>query len=570
MAAHAPTVLRRSRGLVWLTWSFLLVPLIQLALAIWLPGMGGDHRLAVASFEGLVLWWAGCCALITAYARHRQIRSQGWLILAALLFVSLAVQLIALHGVGALSLVDAGLGAGLGLLLLLSAGTLIRGISPLGAGLVQAGFDALCLISGMLVIRASIEPLFQGTVPTIEPTLVISVLAGLIVVIGIPFAATTRPHAPAMLVPLFLALGCGLSSGALTLWQTDLADLLAIPLRTLAWTLIAIGAMNAVARIEQPIAAPARPKLAGSAGSLLPWAVIAMALVAIVATASVPAELVALIVSATSRELVAALQRYVREDDLVLALLRERHRLREERETSASRLRDIARVVHDLTAPLNGVRVVQHTLQAQELPEAIKLCPPIDLLAVLINNLRDLVRGKSPSLRRIGVNTYEVATVSLDTILERAEIAEVQTSIEVKTADWWIMADRAAVERILDNLLTNALDVAPKGSAIKIVLSDHQEHPALLTISVVDEGPGICEHEIASLFEPKPLKRDGTTMGLGLSIVRELTEGMGGVYGMTRAEKGSVFWVRLPRADRLARTESQKGQEDHGDNYSGR
>lgn len=92
----------------------------------------------------------------------------------------------------------------------------------------------------------------------------------------------------------------------------------------------------------------------------------------------------------------------------------------------------------------------------------------------------------------------------------------------------------------------------------------------MLTISVVDQGPGICEHEVASIFEPKPLKREGNKMGLGLSIVRELAEGMGGACGMTRADKGSLFWVRLPRADRPTLNEKQKEKEDCGDSNSGR
>lgn len=568
MAAHAPTVPRRSHWLQWLTWSFLLVPLIQLALVTQLRLTESAYRPVLIVLEGLVLWWAGSCSILAALAHKGQADGKGWLLLAAMLFAICAVQLLFLRSAATTSFVDLGLALGLGLSLLLSVTALThRAIRP-ESGLTQAVFDALCLVSGALVIQASVAPLAQDIAPTLEPSVPLSVLHGFALVVAVAAAVSTRPREATMHVPLFIGLGCGIGASILATFRADLADPVATPLRTLSWGLIAVAAITAHARRDRPQQAPARPTLTGFVAPLLPWTVIALALVTIQATATVPAELLALTVSGTTREVIAALRRHVREDDLVLALLWERHRLSEERTSSASRLRTIARVVHDLTAPLNGVRVVQHTLQDQDLPEATKLRPHIELLAVLINNLRDLVRGKSPSLRRIGIDTYEVANVSLDTILERAEIAGIQTAIDVKTAGWWIMADRAAVERILDNLLTNALDIAPRGSAIKIVLSDDQEHPTMLTISVIDEGPGICEHEVASIFEPKPLKREGNKMGLGLSIVRELAEGMGGACGMTRADKGSSFWVRLPRADRLALNEKEK--EDHGDLNSGR
>lgn len=546
MGAHAPPAPRRSRTLTWLTWILLLVPAIQLALAITLPGTGSMHRPAVAILEGLVLWWTGCCAIVTSLARGPQTAARFWFLLGTLLFLLVAAQLLAPHGSASTTLADAGLSVSLAVMLLLSVSAQVRSARQLASGLVQASFDALCLISGALVIQGSISPLVQGLVPAIDSPLALTVLTSLTLLVGIPLVAHIRPLATAVITPLLLALGCGFSVGILALALPELAGLLIVPLRTLAWNLIAIGAMNAFARLEQPISAVARPTLAGFTAPLLPWVMIALALVTIVATASVPPGLVALIVSGTSRELVASLQRYLREDDLVLALLWERHRLREEREASASRIRDIARVVHDLTAPLNGIRVVQRLLVCEQHAEASRLGIHTELLAVLINHLRDRIRGQTPPLRRVGVDTYVVANDALDSILERAQLAQIRTSTKLSTADARVIGDPSAVRRILDNLLANALDATLPGGAVAVEIWNDRSHPTMVTISVTDEGPGIEEQDLATLFAPRPLVCEGHRMGLGLSIVRELVEAMGGAYGVIANRSGSEFWVRLP------------------------
>lgn len=561
MAAHVPTVLRRSHWYFWLTWGLLLIPLVQLALTVYLPS--GDGRPGIAILEGLVLWWAGSCATHASFALSGQTRGRGWLVLALLVFVAAAVQLIALHSAGVMSLVEIGLSAGLGMLLLLSATALVRDASSPGIGIIQAGFEALCLVSGTLVVRASIVSLGQDPVLAIEPALATIVLSGLIGLVGIPFAVMTRPRVIGVLVPLSVALACLFGSVAIQIWRPELA----IPLRTLAWALTAIGAVTAHTQQEQHLVTLERPKLAGFAAPLLSWAVIALALLSIVATRIVPIELLALIVTGTLREVVAVLRRAFREDDLVLALLWERRRLTEERARSESWRRDVAHLVHDLAAPLNGIKVVHHvltkavtqkdnrvvcvTLTEEEQKKVASLDAHGELLGSLIRHLWDVLRGKSQPLRRKGLSALQIADDALAAVNGRARDKRVQATSRVETENWLVMADATFLRRVLDNLLANALDATPEGGAIKVIFRDDKAHPTMLTIAVTDEGPGLCEDAIATLFEPRPIKPEGDRMGQGLNIVRELTEKMEGAYGVLPGEngKGSQFWIRLPRYD---------------------
>jgi two-component system, OmpR family, sensor histidine kinase CreC len=90
-----------------------------------------------------------------------------------------------------------------------------------------------------------------------------------------------------------------------------------------------------------------------------------------------------------------------------------------------------------------------------------------------------------------------------------------------------VQGDRFLLRQALTNLLENALDFAPAGSAIDIVLDDRSaQMPGTVAIHVIDRGPGVPDYAMPRLFErfyslPRPGGRDKST-GLGLCFVREV------------------------------------------------
>jgi GAF domain-containing protein len=115
-----------------------------------------------------------------------------------------------------------------------------------------------------------------------------------------------------------------------------------------------------------------------------------------------------------------------------------------------------------------------------------------------------------------------------------------------------LLADPSMVERIVINLLTNAIKFTPKGGDVWIEAKLSEEEPDMIAVSVCDSGIGIPPEKIGNLFQryrrldtPQLGKVSGT--GLGLYIVKGLVEAHGGrIWVESKVEKGSRFTFTLP------------------------
>ncbi|MDD2485663.1 MAG: ATP-binding protein [bacterium] len=108
-----------------------------------------------------------------------------------------------------------------------------------------------------------------------------------------------------------------------------------------------------------------------------------------------------------------------------------------------------------------------------------------------------------------------------------------------------IMADSSRLERIMSNLLNNAL----KYSGDKVVI-EAETYPEKVQISVIDSGLGITEEEMPYIFDRFYRTRAATRtegLGLGLYITRKLIEAHGGeIWAESHVDKGSTFRFTMP------------------------
>jgi signal transduction histidine kinase len=113
--------------------------------------------------------------------------------------------------------------------------------------------------------------------------------------------------------------------------------------------------------------------------------------------------------------------------------------------------------------------------------------------------------------------------------------------------DW----DSARLERVLDNLLANAIKYTPEGGVITVIIvRDDDETGSWAVLSVRDSGVGIPAADLSHIFER--FQRAGNVgriggSGIGLSVARHIVELHGGSISVDSMEgEGSIFTIRLP------------------------
>jgi signal transduction histidine kinase/CheY-like chemotaxis protein len=194
--------------------------------------------------------------------------------------------------------------------------------------------------------------------------------------------------------------------------------------------------------------------------------------------------------------------------------------------------RFLAAATHDLRQPLQAMQYYLAALQAH-VPEARgqqileNAGRSTDAAQSLLTGLLDISKLDA------GVLDIKLADVDLDAIVTRlqrdflAEAADRGLALHVDAGGIWARTDPQLLERILRNLLANALAYTEAGS-VSLTVEDGADGTALMVVE--DTGIGIPEHEQEAIFSEyhqvdstRNVASSGEGMGLGLSIVRRLT-----------------------------------------------
>lgn len=175
----------------------------------------------------------------------------------------------------------------------------------------------------------------------------------------------------------------------------------------------------------------------------------------------------------------------------------------------------------------------------------------ISFLQSLIDDLLDLAAGKVDTLL-----TDTRSQVSLTSVMERVgaryEPRAVEKGIELipekPEADLLIWADAQELDRLLDNLVSNAVKYTPHGR-VRLALERAGESAR---ITVQDTGLGIPDEAFPHLFQefyraPNAREVEESGTGLGLAIVKDLVTRYGGEISVDSAlNQGTTFTIRLP------------------------
>jgi PAS domain S-box-containing protein len=238
----------------------------------------------------------------------------------------------------------------------------------------------------------------------------------------------------------------------------------------------------------------------------------------------------------------------------------------------------LAQVAHDLK---NAVAAIIGTVQVVERQQARANLQPDQTLAAgihriterawdmvaYLNELLDaaqLAGGQPLALDRQPVDlvalTRQVAG-DIQTMSRIHEIAVSSSAVEV-VGDW----DRFRLERVLRNLLANAIKYSPKGGRIAVAVTLLDLPTPLAEVVVQDQGIGIPVADLPHIFEPF---HRGTNVagwapgtGLGLAGTRGIVEQHGGTITVESQEgRGSTFVVQLPLRSAREETPADPGPE---------
>ncbi len=204
----------------------------------------------------------------------------------------------------------------------------------------------------------------------------------------------------------------------------------------------------------------------------------------------------------------------------------------------------LSAVSHDLRTPLAGAKAAVSSLRSDDIgfsaEDTAELLATVeesvDQLTALVDNLLDSSRLAA------GVVRPELKRVYLEEVVQRALLGATALGLDrvkVDVGDAVVMADAGLLERVLANLVDNALRYAPES----IVRINAGRVGTRMLINVIDEGPGAPSGSEEQLFEPFQRLGDRNNkhgVGLGLSVARGFVEAMGGTIAATDTPGGGL------------------------------
>ncbi|HAN47113.1 MAG TPA: two-component sensor histidine kinase [Cyanobacteria bacterium UBA8156] len=221
----------------------------------------------------------------------------------------------------------------------------------------------------------------------------------------------------------------------------------------------------------------------------------------------------------------------------------------------------VSTLTHDLKTPLLGAIETLHAFDAQQFGAITSAQRRTIAIMIrshqttlqLVETLMDVYRNDSEGLC-LHLTDVDVMALAEETIVAFTALAasrQVHIRLHQGESDFrqpcWVKADGLQLQRVLSNLMANAIHHSPRGSLVEVVVCPKGGD---CLVQVLDQGQGIAAEEIAHLFErfyQGHSDRQTKGTGLGLYLSRQIVKAHGGtIWAASRQPKGAVFTFRLP------------------------
>ena len=218
-------------------------------------------------------------------------------------------------------------------------------------------------------------------------------------------------------------------------------------------------------------------------------------------------------------------------------------------------------VSHDLRTPIASAKAAVSSLRSHEVTWSERdgqellanADEALDRLTALVTNLLDLSRLQagvlSVATRPVGARRGRQPGAGP----RRPRRARIDVDVPQTLPE--VLADAGLLERVIANLVENALRYTPADQHVRVAASTHG---AMVELRVIDRGPGIPPDDRESVFAPFQRRDDHATstsggVGLGLAIARGFVEAMHGTIALEDTPGGGLIAVvALPASQREA------------------
>ena len=222
----------------------------------------------------------------------------------------------------------------------------------------------------------------------------------------------------------------------------------------------------------------------------------------------------------------------------------------------------VGNISHDLRSPLTSIQGYLETIllkDAQLTPPERRRFLEISLkntasLQRLVEELFELVRLDTRQVQ-LRQEQFQLAELAQDAVLKLkpgADAAGVSLTVEGPRELPLVSGDIGLVERVLTNLIENALRSTPSGGSVKVALAPHD---GAVQVRVIDTGTGIGPEDLPHIFDrfyrvDRSRDRSSGGAGLGLAIAREIVQMHGSSLSVTsRLNGGTQFQFTLGHSD---------------------
>ena len=218
----------------------------------------------------------------------------------------------------------------------------------------------------------------------------------------------------------------------------------------------------------------------------------------------------------------------------------------------------LAVLTHDMKSPLMSIGMYATMLQQnpqllQKKPHTISnILRAQSTLNDLVNNIVDLENLKAGSKMTLDTTLFdlnEMAEYVTESLQPQAQRSQLRLTYKPHLQPVMIAADRLKIERVLTNLISNAVKYTPKKGVVDVRL--HLENDRL-QVDVIDTGYGIPEEDLPHIFERfrrvKDHRKVALGTGLGLAIAKLIAEAHdGSIEVQSTVDVGSTFTLILPK-----------------------